>query len=313
MVTTVLKEHWPVLKLKASGKLTNSVFTTMNKILKMEKEIFHTNHGPIEYLVSPPGRTGETIVYLHGFGDNKQSFLHAAIHLCRDYQIIIPDLPGFGRSFKNPDTTYHTENYQKWMAAWLDSLKINSAHIVGNSLGGLVSILVTLACPNKVLSLATLNSAGISLEGYPSLYHEFTQGENIFLINNRRDFDHFLKRVFHKKVHIPWPIKETLYDYFLKNKEWHSKLIDNLTAGIDNLADDRVHDISIINRLNQIEAKTLLMWGRHDSLFPYQTAHVMKDQILGAQVHIFDNLGHAPQLESPRNFAKIYKNFLRSP
>ncbi len=51
-----------------------------------------------------------------------------------------------------------------------------------------------------------------------------------------------------------------------------------------------------------ITMPTLLLWGRHDTLFPCETADFLKERIPNAKAVIFEDLGHVPHIEAPGAF-----------
>ncbi|MEA1971603.1 MAG: alpha/beta hydrolase, partial [Thermodesulfobacteriota bacterium] len=71
----------------------------------------------------------ETILYLHGFSDRKESFYYAAKTLSGTYDIIMPELPGFGDSEKHHDRQYGITDYILWLESFLLSLDIEKVHL----------------------------------------------------------------------------------------------------------------------------------------------------------------------------------------
>src|SRR3954470_15851131 len=86
------------------------------------------------------GGTGDPVVCIHGLGGTKASFLPTVAALADNYRVIALDLPGFGESDKPIAAPYNAPYFANSVAALMDELEIDSAHIVGNSLGGRVGI-----------------------------------------------------------------------------------------------------------------------------------------------------------------------------
>ena len=217
-VINALSSQYPTLFRGVTSTLSGSIYQAIHRVMGFKTKTHQTDHGPIEYLTTQPSKSKETIIFFHGFADSKHSFYGASLNLFRNYQIIIPDLPGFGKSFKQQSLTYDIESYCQWMVDWLKSLNIDKAHIVGNSLGGGIAISIAHMVPELVKSLTTINPAGVPLPGYPSLYQELFEGKNIWVMENRKEFDSFIERAFYKKVFIPWAIREKTFFEFLDNK-----------------------------------------------------------------------------------------------
>ena len=305
-----LGRHWPSIKKRTSNRLSERLHSLAQRLIAAKQQVFNSTHGPISYweTVKEPGQ--ETIVFLHGFGDSKHSFYPSAIYLAKHYHIIVPDLPGFGDSFKALHLRYDNAAYSQWIQEWLDYVGVGKFHLVGNSLGGGLSLALSLDCPQRIKSLSVIDPGGIPLEGPPSLYQEIFAGRNIFSISSREEFEYFLSRVFHRRYYIPWPIKENLYRVFLDHSDWYQMLLDHLLEGITGFDDPEISSKAFNGRLGEIDIPTLVLWGEHDSFFPVETAEYMGKQIKNSQVHIFKDVGHSPQIEVPRSFSAVYRRFL---
>src|SRR6185312_14881054 len=100
--------------------------------------------------------TGEPVLLLHGLGATKASFLPTLDALAPSYRAIAVDLPGFGDSAKPLFAAYDPSYFARAMTALLDALELDSAHVVGNSMGGRVALELGLAHPDRVNRLVLL-------------------------------------------------------------------------------------------------------------------------------------------------------------
>ncbi len=82
---------------------------------------------------------GEPVLLLHGLGATKVSFLPTVVALAGDFRPIAVDLPGFGDSVKPIAAAYDPAFFARSIVALLDSLGLERAHVVGNSMGGRVA------------------------------------------------------------------------------------------------------------------------------------------------------------------------------
>ena len=150
----------------------------------------------IEYLELSPEKK-ETLVFLHGFGDTKDSFLRSAVRLSRHYRVIIPDMPGFGETVRDYARTYTLENYSQWMAGFIRHFG-EKVHLAGNSLGGATALLVALEARDSLRSLTVIDPAGIFDENIRCIYDMILEGHNIFSVRNRAEFERLLELVFRR-------------------------------------------------------------------------------------------------------------------
>ncbi len=108
------------------------------------------------------GSGPKTILFLHGWADNAQSFQELATELNKtgDYQAILIDLPGFGGT-QTPDTAWDLPDYAVFLAGFLKKINKRPSIIIAHSNGGAIAIN---GLANNVIStdkLILIGSAGI--------------------------------------------------------------------------------------------------------------------------------------------------------
>lgn len=108
----------------------------------------------------PPDRPdAPTLVLLHGSPGDNGAFWSLIPTLANEYRVVAPDLPGFGGSTHDiPD--YAFAAHAHYLRQLLDSLHIQSAHIVGFSMGGGVALDFAEQAPDRVRSITLLSSIG---------------------------------------------------------------------------------------------------------------------------------------------------------
>ncbi|MFW7380922.1 MAG: alpha/beta fold hydrolase [Oligoflexus sp.] len=263
----------------------------------------------ISYFHIDRGHT-ETLVYFHGFADSKDTFYDACHFLVDRYNIIAPDLPGFGKSDKRKDDTYSLDQYAEWMADFLENMEIKACHLVGNSLGGAVAAAVSLLVPGRITTLTLVDAAGIYHEEKHSLHQELFDGNILFDVRNRDEFEYLLDRVFYHRPFMPAPVKDFFYKEFHRHSMWHRKVLDDLFQGVRSDEDPRLWNFALNRQLELIEPPTLILWGDEDTLFPVETAYLANSLIPRSKLHFFTDVGHCPQIEAPRKFARVLKKFI---
>src|SRR3954463_16509639 len=95
---------------------------------------------------------GPAILFIHGLGASWQSWLEQMPEFSRDHRVVAMDLPGFGFS-EMPDEDISIEYYASWTASLLDRLEIDSAAVVGNSMGGFIGAELAIRHPDRVQRL----------------------------------------------------------------------------------------------------------------------------------------------------------------
>jgi pimeloyl-ACP methyl ester carboxylesterase len=71
--------------------------------------------------------------------------------------------------------------------------------------------------------------------------------------------------------------------------------------------------IVVQDQLKQLSMPTLLIWGRHDHIFPAVHAEAAVDQLPNGRLEIFEESGHTPQMEEPERFNQVVLDFLGRP
>ena len=112
---------------------------------------------PIRYLSAGEG---PPLVLLHGAGDNALDWQWVMPTLAATYRVYAPDLPGSPDSAR-PKVDYSPGFFERFVAAFVDTLNIGRAVFVGNSLGGLIALRLALSEPARVSALVLVDSAGL--------------------------------------------------------------------------------------------------------------------------------------------------------
>jgi pimeloyl-ACP methyl ester carboxylesterase len=118
-----------------------------------------------------PGPAGETAVYVHGLGGSSNNWTELAGALSGRCRGLAVDLPGFGRTPPPASGDYRPAAHAATLTAYLDDLArggTGPVHLLGNSLGGAVSLLAAAARPDLVRTLTLVSPAMPDLRPLPS-------------------------------------------------------------------------------------------------------------------------------------------------
>ncbi|REJ83237.1 MAG: alpha/beta fold hydrolase [Acidobacteria bacterium] len=106
------------------------------------------------------GGSAIPVVLLHGSPGAASNFDELAPLLATQRPVLVPDLPGFGHSTRHvPD--YSIAAHADYLLQFLDALEIESAHLVGFSMGGGVALHVADRAPQRVSSLTLVSAIGV--------------------------------------------------------------------------------------------------------------------------------------------------------
>ncbi|MCG1010707.1 alpha/beta fold hydrolase [Salinicoccus sp. ID82-1] len=222
---------------------------------------------------------GEPIVFLHtGLQTGSTELDIQRKYFKDDYQVILPDLRGHGKSVSN-DVNNYFNNSAEDLAETLESLDVESTHIVGCSLGALVGLIFAKKFPEKV---KTLTLSGIIPEK-PSDWVEM----------NKKDIEHTEKL-------LKDPETVVYFDSIHKGN-WRELL--QTTQESDWYPFNETADLSML------DLPVLYIVGEHNA---HETAGVLIYPKMNKNVHasIIPFAGHVVHLEQPEIYNKILENFL---
>ena len=253
----------------------------------------------IHYYQGGPS-TGETLLMIHGFGANRDNWLRFSRAFTSRYQVIALDLPGFGESDK-PDARYDVATQTERLHAFIQALKIDKPHLIGNSMGGHIAALYAARYPQQLRSVALLDNAGVMSPQKSEMFSMIERGEpNPLVVRKAEDFDKLMKFVFVNPPPLPDSLKRHFAEQSMANQNHYDKIFSQL----------RDHYVPLEPELPKIQAPTLLLWGEQDRVLDVSSIEVMKPLLAKPSVVIMKDCGHAPMLERPEETAQHYQNFL---
>jgi 2-hydroxy-6-oxonona-2,4-dienedioate hydrolase len=245
---------------------------------------------------------GPNVILLHGLGGDSTNWIATTSALSTKFHVWVPDQIGFGASDK-PMIPYRVGTLVDFLEGFCKKAGIDKATVVGNSLGGWTAMAFTLAHPERVEKLVLVDSAGYSFEksGTPKPTKQTLQGLNPSTIEGSKGV---LGIIFANKSFATQANAEALFTAHLKKNDGYTidQFIESILRGEDFLD----------GKLGGIKAPTLVLWGRGDMLTPLASGQMFAKDIPGAQIAIFDNCGHVPQMECAGPFNLALLRFLQT-
>ena len=250
----------------------------------------------IAYLI---GGQGDVLVLLHGFGADKDNWSRVARDLTPHFQVIAPDLPGFGDSSREPKASYAFDDQVDNVHAFVQALNLNTFHIGGNSMGGAIAGLYAARHPDMVTSVWLLAPAGVDSAEPSELMGLLRQGHNPLLVHTVADFERLLEFVFVEIPSIPGPIVGYLTEQAIAQRPFNEKIFQDFIA----------HPASLESEAQNIQSPTLITWGDQDRLLHVSGAAILDALIPDSHLVIMKNIGHIPMIERPHESARQFLRF----
>jgi pimeloyl-ACP methyl ester carboxylesterase len=270
---------------------------------------------------SPPTRRvstltmgdGPDVMLLHGLGGTKSSFFDTAAALSRDgYRVHAIDFPGFGGSSKPATAPYSARWFAETVIGTMDALEIDRAHLVGNSMGGRVALEVGMREPDRVKGLALLCPAVAFIKrGYHPIVrlarpelgllpHRFTRG----MVAGQ------FWSMFCDPDAVDPAVADVAVDEFQRIYASAGARYAFLCAARNIYLDKPYGKGGFYERLSELEAPALFVWGSHDPLIPAAFKRHVAEWLPAAEQIVLDGCGHVPQVERPEQTSGLLTRFL---
>jgi len=256
------------------------------------------------------GQDGTPVLLVHGFGASVEWWERNAAALATRHRVYALDLPGFGRSEQLPETP-SLPMAAGFLQRFLDAVDAPRAHVVANSMGGLIALQLSVHYPGAVDRLVLVSPAGFARQIHwvfrllplpvlgrwlvrpgrrklEALHRRFIHGDSSWLTADWLDRIHALER-------LPGAAQ---------------MLFDVARIGV-NLGGIRADILEPLHQaLSHLTAPTLIVWGDRDRLVPPGQAQIGQQLLPNAQIQIFPGCGHCPQLECAAEFNELLLAFL---
>ena len=273
---------------------------------------FHVINGVSTY-VRVEGK-GDPLVMLHGMAASSDIWGFTIDALKARYRIIAPDLPGHGRS-GGKSGQYRLSFYTGWLAGLMDHFSVKSGALMGNSLGGAISLAYSLENPSRTKRLILSDPLGLSpsLPWKAAAYTIKRLPQTIMGLITRRVDPYLMRSLSPWIFRDPWgTAHDTIQQMAVLN---FRRSFWALGAGVqvmlrDFLSPKRRQEF--IERLGDISVPTLVIWGRHDGLLPLHQAAPGLDQLNPTKVAVLEDSSHSPMIEQPGAFNTLVSQFLKS-
>ncbi|MEU4417938.1 alpha/beta fold hydrolase [Nocardia salmonicida] len=271
----------------------------------------HTDKGVLRY---HEAGDGPPLILLHGSGIGVNGWRNFGGNLgdfAEDYHCYILEFPGFGASDPVPGAhpvLTAIESVQRFM----DALDLESAAIVGNSMGGVVGAMFALAHPTRVDKLVAIGGVGTNIfspgpsEG-TRLLREFADAPS-------RDA---LVRWLNCMVYDPKLVTEELIDERWKAASEPDSLAtlqamySSKAAALQEQAQAQSKIPPYWSMLHKVQCPTLMLWGADDRQCPLDMAQLPLRLIPHAELHVLPRCGHWVFVEAKQPFQRLTKEFLQ--
>ncbi len=261
------------------------------------------------------GDTAEPALYVHGLGGASTNFTDLADLMSPWWEGLSLDLPGFGQSGPAVRDDYSIQAHTDIVVEAIEAAGRGAVHLVGNSMGGAISIRLAATRPDLVRTLTLISPAvpdlrvrqrsdlmlpivmapGVGMRALQSLDHGSPE----------RRARAVIELCFAHPERVPANrLAEAAADVSARRElEWAHRAMLASLRGLAAMYLNRGPS-SAWRLMRRISAPTLVVWGTRDRLVHVSNAAKVARAIPNASLLVLDDIGHVAQLEDPVTTAR---------
>ncbi|MFG1635110.1 alpha/beta fold hydrolase [Pseudonocardia alni] len=247
---------------------------------------------------------GEPVLLLHGIGRSLEDWDPQHEFLSR-YRVVALDLAGFGHSDRVPGPAT-LEKLADTALATLDALgETRPAHVMGNSLGGAVALLISTRHPERVVSLVLADPAGFGAEVTPALRVIGVPLLGRFLLGH---LDATAARRSERSLFVDGSLvtdERVARAVEIARRPEFARTFAEVAAELGTVRGVRPGwRRALLDAFARAPKPTLVVWGERDLILPAAQLRAA-GRLPQVTTHVFGRVGHMPQIEVPGAFATL--------
>lgn len=231
---------------------------------------------------------GPVLLVLHGLFGALSNFTHVLGHFAKDYRVVIPLMPIYDLPLKKTNVPT--------LADYIHSFVLDRGYtditLLGNSLGGHVSLVFTVKYPELVKALILTGSSGLYENAFGGSFP-------------RREDRSYIRKKVETTFYDPANATEELVEEVFGIINDKSKLFRILAIAKSAIR----HNMR--EELPAIKIPVCLIWGRNDTVTPPEVAEEFHELLPASSLFWIDRCGHAPMMEHPQEFNRLLAPWLK--
>jgi pimeloyl-ACP methyl ester carboxylesterase len=247
--------------------------------------------------------TGPPVVLIHGYTDNARDWVPVLPYLSKRFRLILVDIRGHGKSSK-PECCYTRLDFAYDIKLLLDALSIQRAAVIGHSLGSVIAQTFAEYWPERTDRVVLISSTGGRPPG-STAPPQFDYAAEIRKLKDPIDPDSPFMIAW-------WDSPTPVNPDFIRRQRQDAAAIPLKVwlAVLDEALPSATAYVDLQSTLPRLKAPTLLIWGSKDPIMEEPLRKTLRDALPGAQVKVFEGLGHNPFWEDPAAVTGVINTFL---
>lgn len=259
------------------------------------------------------GKGAETIIFIHGLGSYLPAWKKNIEELKASYRCIAIDLPGYGKSSKEPHSGLMSL-YAGVVNELVAELNLGKVYLAGHSMGGQISITTSLLYPDIVKGLVLAAPAGFErfTEGQKAWFRDVMTTESVKKTTAEAIQNNLATNFYNLPSDAEFMVTDRLQMRSASDFEGYCYAVAQSVKGMVNEP--------VIDYLGKVNVPTLIVFGENDNLIPNRylnpgatkkIAEYGHSQIGGSILVIVPKSGHFVMFEKPEVFNAEVKKFIK--
>ena len=246
---------------------------------------------------------GEAILLIHGSGPGVTAWANWRLiipRLAENFHVYAPDVVGFGYTERPDNIEYNVETWTNHLIAFIENVVQDRVHIIGNSMGGALTLHIANKRPDLVKKIVLMGAVGTSFPitygldkvwGYEPSVEYMKKLLKIFSYGDEFATDELAQLRYEASTQPGLP--EAYSKMFAEPRQ---EKLDALA-----LTDEQIRNIT---------HEVLMVHGKDDIVIPYKETSLRFFELLpNSELHLFSKCGHWTQIEKKDEFADLCENF----
>ena len=242
-----------------------------------------------------------TLVLVHGFGGNKDTWNWVVPAWNDKYHIIVIDMPGHGDSVSKKTLSYTMTDQAERLHTFLEAKNIKQFYLFGHSMGGAIAVRYALNHRENVNALILIDSMGmVQTKSDGVKLVEKSDKNPLYDVCTKERLETLLNYSMYKPPYIPDIVKDALLQQKCARRDLEKVIYE-----------DMYNDVNVSAVVKNISMPTLILWGEKDRMTHVDDAAFFHETIKGSKLVILKEVGHVPILEAPEQTADEVDRFIK--
>jgi pimeloyl-ACP methyl ester carboxylesterase len=220
---------------------------------------------------------GKPFLILHGWGSNYERWASIAEEISKKgYKVIVPDLPGFGKS-EPLALPWNTNKYIDWVERFVKELNLEEFYLLGHSFGGALASKMAVKHAQEVKKLFLVSAACVRKK---------TVKKGIFVRVSK------LAKLFYFLPYYGF-IRKAVYKFIVRKSDYVYVEGIMKSTYLNVVAED------LSFHLPFIKVPTIIIWGEKDDYTPLQEGYFIERKIKKSKIIVIAEAGHDLNRKQP--------------